>query len=609
MMSKRMLLIGLFILAPVILCAQTYINEHFGTFPPTGWTFDANAANWHTGLSNNAGGAAPEAVFDWSPQFSGTSRFISPYYNLTGVTSLKLQFRHFVDHYATPYTIGVATRDGHGAWHVAWSVSPSGNIGPQVLNRDITTVDVGADSFQICWYFTGSSYNIDYWYIDDILLYSPVAHDAKVTSINIDPQYAVGDPLFIEATVENIGLNAETFSVNAKVLLNQTVLYDNTQTGISLTPGASTNVEFPDFAIPTTNEIYDVIICTQLEGDLNTTNDTLITTFNTYDTPRDMVVLEIGTGTWCQYCPGAAMGADDLVENGHNVAVIEYHGGSTTEPFKNTDSEARIVYYGITGFPTAFFDGTLSFVGGSNTQSMYSNYLPLFNQRRVIKSAFSIDLAATHTGNNYQLQVTVIKHASIRYQNIVLHTALTESNINYNWQGQTRLDYVERLMSPNYNGTVLNFSSSDTQVVNLTFTRNTGWVFHNLEIAAFIQNLEDKEILQGTKSPLDSLTTGINDELAVLPTETRLMNNYPNPFNPSTKIAFTLKNAGAVRLDIYNMLGQKVRTLVDSRFDAGEHFAIWDGRDDSGSPSASGTYFVKMTTDNFTSTKKMVLLK
>ncbi|NLI14672.1 MAG: T9SS type A sorting domain-containing protein, partial [candidate division Zixibacteria bacterium] len=272
-------------------------------------------------------------------------------------------------------------------------------------------------------------------------------------------------------------------------------------------------------------------------------------------------------------------------------------------------SEARIVYYGITGFPTAFFDGTLSFVGGSNTQSMYSNYLPLFNQRRVIKSAFSIDLAATHTGNNYQLQVTVIKHASIRYQNIVLHTALTESNINYNWQGQTRLDYVERLMSPNYNGTVLNFSSSDTQVVNLTFTRNTGWVFHNLEIAAFIQNLEDKEILQGTKSPLDSLTTGINDELAVLPTETRLMNNYPNPFNPSTKIAFTLKNAGAVRLDIYNMLGQKVRTLVDSRFDAGEHFAIWDGRDDSGSPSASGTYFVKMTTDNFTSTKKMVLLK
>ena len=48
---------------------------------------------------------------------------------------------------------------------------------------------------------------------------------------------------------------------------------------------------------------------------------------------RNKVILEIGTGTWCTYCPGAAMGADDLVANGHPVAVIEYHNG---DPFANT---------------------------------------------------------------------------------------------------------------------------------------------------------------------------------------------------------------------------------------------------------------------------------
>ena len=98
---------------------------------------------------------------------------------------------------------------------------------------------------------------------------------------------------------------------------------------------------------------------------------------------RNMVVQEIGTGTWCQYCPGAAMGADDLIANGCAVAVIEYHNG---DAFTNGASNARISYYNITGFPTAFFDGTLNFVGGSNTQSMYPQYLPLYNQRHAVLS-------------------------------------------------------------------------------------------------------------------------------------------------------------------------------------------------------------------------------
>ena len=66
--------------------------------------------------------------------------------------------------------------------------------------------------------------------------------------------------------------------------------------------------------------------------------------------PREMVVLEIGTGTWCQYCPGSAMGADDLIENGFDVAVIEYHSG---DEYQTTQSQARVNYYNITGFPTA----------------------------------------------------------------------------------------------------------------------------------------------------------------------------------------------------------------------------------------------------------------
>ncbi len=77
---------------------------------------------------------------------------------------------------------------------------------------------------------------------------------------------------------------------------------------------------------------------------------------------RQKVIVEIGTGTWCQFCPGAAMGADDLVANGCQVGIIEYHNGDS---FTNDASNYRnSSYYSITGYPTTHFDGVLEYVGG-----------------------------------------------------------------------------------------------------------------------------------------------------------------------------------------------------------------------------------------------------
>jgi hypothetical protein len=608
---RKLILVIMLILVPVFVSAQVFINEHFsGTFPPAGWTTDSHPTNWHSGVSNNAGGSAPEAIFDWEPQFSGITRFMSPRVDLTGVTTLKVQFKHMIDHYTTPYTVGVATRHGTSAWNIVWQLNPTGNVGPQVITRDITNADVGTADFQICWFFNGASYNIDYWYFDDILLYSPLAHDVKVASILVNPQYTQGAVITPRASLENFGLNSETFGANFRIMAGQNTLYDQTVSNITLTAGQTSTTIFPNFTIPTANELYKAIVITQLQGDMNASNDTLSTWFNTYTTPRDMVALEIGTGTWCPYCPGAAKGANDLITNHLNVAVVEYHSGGGGDPFINTYGDARVNYYGISGFPTAWFDGILKFVGGDSVVSMYSYYLPLVNQRRAIKSAFSIALLGDHTGNNYQIQVRVTKHAPIPYENMVLHLALTESDIAYIWQGQTHVEWVERLMAPDENGTTLNFSTGDIQTINLNFTLNAAWIVNNCEIAAFIQNLDNKEILQGTKIMLNALPpTAIDDDMVILPTETKLKGNYPNPFNPATKIEYSLKESGNVRLDIYNPLGQKVRTLVDSHVNAGDHSVIWDGLDANGNPAASGAYFFKLTTDKYTSAKKMVLLK
>jgi len=74
-----------------------------------------------------------------------------------------------------------------------------------------------------------------------------------------------------------------------------------------------------------------------------------------------------------------------------------------------------------------------------------------------------------------------------------------------------------------------------------------------------------------------------------------LLQNYPNPFNPSTTIRFDLPVASKILLTIYNPLGQKVRELVDGRFDAGQHQITWDGRDDFSHQVASGVYFLKLS--------------
>jgi len=97
--------------------------------------------------------------------------------------------------------------------------------------------------------------------------------------------------------------------------------------------------------------------------------------------------------------------------------------------------------------------------------------------------------------------------------------------------------------------------------------------------------------------------------LAALPQVYELQQNYPNPFNPSTVIYYTLPTATDVNLVVYNTLGQKVKTLVSTAQTAGEHSVEWDGTDDNGNAVSSGVYFYKLTSPDYSATRKMMLIK
>ncbi len=99
------------------------------------------------------------------------------------------------------------------------------------------------------------------------------------------------------------------------------------------------------------------------------------------------------------------------------------------------------------------------------------------------------------------------------------------------------------------------------------------------------------------------------DENTTLPTEFALANNYPNPFNPSTSIAFDVPTSSEVMITVYNVLGQKVIDLVNSDYAAGTYNVTWNGVDAAGTPVSSGLYMYKMTAGNFSATSKMLYLK
>ncbi|TSA20795.1 T9SS C-terminal target domain-containing protein, partial [bacterium] len=95
----------------------------------------------------------------------------------------------------------------------------------------------------------------------------------------------------------------------------------------------------------------------------------------------------------------------------------------------------------------------------------------------------------------------------------------------------------------------------------------------------------------------------------LVPANYLLEQNYPNPFNPSTQILFGLPQLEKVSLTIYNVLGQKLATLVDGILTEGTHVVTWNGRDSRGLQLPSGVYFYLLKTSNFTATKRMILMK
>ncbi len=152
------------------------------------------------------------------------------------------------------------------------------------------------------------------------------------------------------------------------------------------------------------------------------------------------------------------------------------------------------------------------------------------------------------------------------------------------------------------NNSISKISAAFAYLAKGGYTGDATWRGEILEFNIFNKALSADEILflfnKGT------VPTSVNDGISMHPKEFSLLQNYPNPFNPGTKISFDLPKESKVKIDVYDMLGREIATLLDEIKPAGRHFVQFDG-----SKFSNGVYVYRMDAGNQIFSRKMVLLK
>ncbi len=165
-------------------------------------------------------------------------------------------------------------------------------------------------------------------------------------------------------------------------------------------------------------------------------------------------------------------------------------------------------------------------------------------------------------------------------------------------------DASGRRLWATYEFSFTTWTDGDSIVVDtMQFNAGSGYAFSIQGVVGAVEPVWEGRYVFQFPTDVKDVTDGN------LPQTFSLQQNYPNPFNPTTRISFDVPRKSNITLTVYNILGQKVTTLVDREMAPGSYEVDWDGKTDGGTEVASGVYFYKIKADSFVETKKMMLVR
>ena len=345
------------------------------------------------------------------------------------------------------------------------------------------------------------------------------------------------------------------------------------------------------------------------------------------------VFLSIDNGSnWTPWNTGLAINGAffPLLISGTNVFVANAYGGVWRRPLLDlvaptpplgmvvTDSSSKTitikwrknteadflryrVYLATSSNPTSKVDSTTG--GISDTSKTLTG---LTNGTRYYARVTAVDSAGNESGYSNEVNaVPADRLAPAAPQNLIVLDS-TSTKVGIRWRKNADADFLRYRI---YRGTSpapttkVDSTTGGIADTSRTFTGLTNGTRYYLRVTA-VDSSGNESAYSNQVNAAPNAALAVDDLLSQIPTEYSLLQNFPNPFNPSTTIAFDLPSSAHVRLRIFDLLGREVASLVNEELSAGKHQAQWNA-----SKMSSGVYFYRIEAGQFVAVRKLVLLK
>ncbi len=493
---KKSVFFIMFLMTSLCMMSQSgnvIFQESFDSNILSGWSItDGGAANWSLATTNNAGGLPNELQLAWTPIFEGTTRivYVTPI-NLAGIETATLSFKHEVYIFEDCATIGFATSSDNGStWNTAWSKTYY-ETGDYEVEDTFNSVDMGKDNVKLCIYFEGTTYNINFWYFDDISIVSHNQIDANLIGIN-NHEYSIFGENEISFTLQNTGSNNI-----------ETVTASYTIDGETVTETFNANIPTmgsESFTFETRHSME--LGSHQLEVELTSVNGIADENQSNNYAEKEIIsvigltqkipMIEHFSSSSCEPCVEVNAFMEDVTNNNAGkFTYVKYpmNWPGTGDPYYTNEAGVRKTFYDVTGVPNIFFDGMLDI---SYTIEQEELDAKLETPSIVnIRGSFNMD------GNTINVTADFMSYIDINNMKafISVNEKTTTENVSSN--GETEFHHIMMKMLDNAEGNDINLTAGEYQRFEFSYDMSETYVedINDLEVALWLQDMDTKEII------------------------------------------------------------------------------------------------------------------
>ena len=498
---KKTLLLTLALLLSVTIFAQTkgtLLREFFDSAEmPEGWKITGgNNQNWSVSESNFSGGDAYEMKMEFEPYFAnGFTKLTFPTLDLTGIDSVMVSFKHYVDIYTSyPSTIGIATSSSNGMrWNICYEESFVVD-GQHDIIKVISNDDMNKNNVMMCIFFKGSSGNINAIYFDDIEVLTIEPNNAKLASVNIPRNIKSGNTDIV-FTVQNTGTEKIT-SFEAEYKVDGQTFKQKFETELASLEKQQFTFEQGMYFKPGDYDLVVNITSVNDKEDDDHANDTLIKKIDVaLGSTQKLPMIEHFSSSTCTYCVGVDNQMHTLIDNNANkFTYVKYplDFPAPGDPYNTAECQVRKDYYIVNAAPRVVLDG---FNLGSTAVSQYQLDNSYNKTAFVdIKGAFNIE------GKTINITTDIMSYINLTNMKtfVVVNEKKTTGNVGTN--GETEFYHVMMKMLDDANGNDTKVNSGEYQRFEFTYNMDTTNVedMNDLEVAVWVQNLVSGEVFNSS---------------------------------------------------------------------------------------------------------------